>query len=82
MQEKIRARFPRILLNLMYAPKGSALDPPETLSLDSAGAPPRTLQRGIAPLNPTSLPLASTLTLNKRLSLLSAESNKKAAQHN
>ena len=35
-----------------FSNKGTALDPPETLSLDSAGAPPQTLQGYAVPLTP------------------------------
>ena len=35
-----------------FSNKGAALDPPETLSLDSAGTLSQTLQRDAVPLNP------------------------------
>ena len=35
-----------------FSNKGTALDPPETLSLDSAGTLSQTLQRDAVPLNP------------------------------
>ena len=58
-----------------FSNKGAALDLPETLSLDSAVALPQTLSGDIVPRPPTSLPLASSLSLFKRHSLLSARSN-------
>ena len=47
---KLNAK-PKVSLNPLQS-KGAALDPPETLSLDSAGAPPQTLQGYAVPLTP------------------------------